>query len=87
MSAIASTLLQICRYGDHIVASNTIYGGTHALLGELFAEMGISTTFVDPSKTEEFENAIKPNTKIIYTEAVANPTLKIADIPTLSKIA
>ncbi len=86
MSAIACTLLQICRSGDHIVASNTVYGGTHALLGELFAEMGITTTFVDPSKTEDFEKAITPNTKIIYTEAVANPTLKVADISALSKI-
>ena len=87
MSAIACTLLQICRAGDHIISSSTIYGGTHALLGELFSEMGISTTFVDPSKTEEFEEAITPQTKILYTETVANPTLKVADIPALSKIA
>ena len=87
MSAIACTLLQICRSGDHIISSSNIYGGTHALLGELFKEMGITTTFVDPSKTEEFKNAIKPNTKIIYTETVANPTLKVSDIPSLSKLA
>ena len=87
MSAIACTLLQICRAGDHIVSGNAIYGGTHALLGDLFSEMGISTTFVDPSNTEEFKKAIRPNTKVIYTETVSNPTLKVSNIPVLSKIA
>jgi methionine-gamma-lyase len=87
MSAIACTLLQICRAGDHIVSSSTVYGGTHALLGELFKEMGINTTFVDPSDINAFEKAITPKTKIIYTETVANPTLNVSDIPKLSKIA
>ena len=87
MSAIACTLLQICRAGDHIVSSSTVYGGTHALLGELFSEMGIHTTFVDPANTEDFEKAITPKTKIIYTETIANPTLKISNIPVLSKLA
>ena len=87
MSAISCTLMQICRAGDHVVASRTIYGGSHALLGELFYEMGINVTFVDCSDTAAFEKAITPQTKIIYTEAVANPTLKVADIPELSKIA
>ncbi len=87
MSAIACTLLQICRAGDHIVSGSTIYGGTHALLGELFSEMGISTTFVDPINIEEFKKAITPKTKVIYTETIANPTLAISDIPTLSKLA
>ncbi|MCP4177974.1 MAG: aminotransferase class I/II-fold pyridoxal phosphate-dependent enzyme [bacterium] len=87
MSAISCSILQICRVGDHIVASNTIYGGTHALFNELFREMGIQTTFVDPTDNEAFENAITPKTKVIFTETVSNPTLKIADIPEISKIA
>ena len=87
ISAIATTLLQLCHQGDHIVSSNTIYGGTHALLGETFPDMGIETTFVDPSDTAAFEKAIRPNTKVIYCEVLANPTLKVADIPSLARIA
>jgi methionine-gamma-lyase len=87
MSAIACTLLQMCRSGDHIVSSDTIYGGTHALLGELFAEMNIATTFVDPTDSDAIQAAITPKTRLIFTETVGNPTLKIADIPALSRLA
>jgi methionine-gamma-lyase len=87
MSAISCAILQICRVGDHIVASNTIYGGTHALFNELFREMGIQCTFVDPTDNKAFKNAITPKTKIFFIETVANPTLKVADISEISKIA
>lgn len=87
ISAIASTFLQLCKCGDHIVSSDTVYGGTHALLGELLPEMGITTTFVDPTDLNAFENAITEKTRLIFTEVVANPTLKIADIPKLSQLA
>lgn len=87
MSAIACTLLQICRHGDHIVSSDVVYGGTHALLDELLPEMGITTTFVDPVDPAAFEAAITPKTRVIYTETMGNPTLKIADLPTLAKLA
>jgi len=87
MSAISCTLLQLCKHGDHIVSSNTIYGGTHALLDELFPQMDITTTFVDPTDTAAFEASITTKTRVIYTEAVGNPTLKVADIPGLSQLA
>ena len=87
MAAISCTLLQLCEQGDHIVSSDTVYGGTHAFLAELVPSMGIETTFVDPSDTSAFEAAIRPNTKVLYTEAVGNPTLKVADIPALSRLA
>lgn len=87
MSAIACTILQICRSGDHIVSSSVVYGGTHALFGELLPQMGITTTFVDPTDTAAFAAAITPKTKIIYAESVGNPTLKVADIPALAKLA
>lgn len=87
MAAISSTLLQLCKIGDHIVSSDSVYGGTHALLDRLFLEMGITTTFVDQADTAAFENAIEPNTRVIYTETVGNPTLKVADIPALSRLA
>lgn len=87
MAAISCTLLQLCRGGDHIVASGTIYGGTHALLGELLPGMAIETTFVDPSDTAAFEAAIRPETRVLFTEVVGNPTLRVADIPALARLA
>jgi len=87
MGAIACALSQLCEAGDHIVSSDTIYGGTHALLGELFPKMGINTTFVDPRDPADFEAAVQDNTRVLYTETVGNPTLKVADIPALSRLA
>ncbi len=87
MSAIACTLLQLCRQGDHIVASNTIYGGTHALLDDMLPEMGIDTTFADPADLPAIERAVSDRTKVIFVETMGNPTLKIADIPKLAALA
>jgi len=87
MSAISCALLQLCRSGDHIVSSRTVYGGTHALLAELLPEMGIETTFVDPTDPAAWENAVTSRTRVLYTETIGNPTLKIADIPALSRLA
>jgi methionine-gamma-lyase len=87
MAAISCCLLQICKSGDHIVSSDTIYGGSHALLNDLLPEMNIQTTFVDPTDPNNFEQAVQSNTKVLYTETVGNPTLKISDIPALSKLA
>jgi methionine-gamma-lyase len=87
MSAISCALLQLCRQNDHIVASNTIYGGTHAMLSELLPEMGITTTFVEPTNLDAFEKAITDRTKVIYVETMGNPTLIIADLPKLADIA
>lgn len=87
MSAISCAILQICRTGDHIVSSSTVYGGTHALFEEMLPQMGITTTFVNPENIEEFENAIRPETKVIYAETIGNPTLKVADIPSLAAIS
>jgi methionine-gamma-lyase len=87
MAAISCTLLQICEYGDHIVASDTVYGGTHALLRELLPKMGIKTTFVDPTAPQNFEAALTDRTRVLYTEALGNPTLKVADIPALARMA
>ncbi len=87
MSAIACTVLQLCHSGDHIVSSDTVYGGTHALFGEVLPDMGLETSFVDPSDTAAFAAAITPRTKLLYIETLGNPTLKVADIPALGKLA
>ncbi len=87
MSAIACTLLQLCAQGSHIVSSSTIYGGTHALLDKTLPQMGIQTTFVPPESLTAFERAITPDTRVIYTETIGNPTLTVADIPALADLA
>ena len=89
MSAISSTLLNICNSGDHIVASDTVYGGTYAFLKDFVAlKCGIKTTFVKISDHEEVQRALEiPNTKALYVESVANPTLVVADIPALAEMA
>jgi methionine-gamma-lyase len=87
MSAISCTILQICKSGDHIVASDTIYGGTHALLADLLPELAIHTTFVNITDSQAIEDAVTPNTRVVFTEGFGNPTLRIADIPVLAEIA
>ena len=73
--------------GSHIVASSSLYGGSHNLLKYTLPRFGINTTFIDSNKPEDFKKAIKKNTRLIFTETVANPQLKVADIPSLAEIA
>ncbi len=88
MSAISATLMQLCDAGDHIIASNAIYGSTYALLRDLLpAKTGITTTRLDITDFDAIEAAINERTRVIYTESIANPTLRVADIPRLSEIA
>ncbi|MCC6676036.1 MAG: aminotransferase class I/II-fold pyridoxal phosphate-dependent enzyme [Phycisphaerales bacterium] len=88
MAAISAALLQCCSTGDHIVSSRTVYGGTFALLRELLpAKAGISTTFVDAWDFDAVARAITPRTRVLYAETMSNPTLRIADIPRLARIA
>ncbi len=87
MAAISCPLLQLCEHGDHIVASDTVYGGTYALLDSLLPKMGIRTTFVDITDLSAVSAAVNDRTRVLYTEAVGNPTLKVADLPGLSSLA
>jgi len=86
MGAITSVLMQICKSGDHIISSRTIYGGTYAFLKNFLPPYQINTTFVDINNFESIENAITPNTKVIYCESVSNPLLEVADLRKLSEI-
>ena len=65
-AAIATTLMVILKTGDHIVASNSLYGGTYNLLANTLPRFGITTTFVDPDNPEEFTNAVAPNTRLFF---------------------
>ena len=87
MGAITTTLLQLCKTGDHIVSSRTIYGGTYAFMKNFLPNLGINTSFVDSTKIEIIEAAITPNTKVLYCETVSNPLLEVTDIAALSKTA
>lgn len=87
MAAITNVIMQICKSGDHIVSSVSSYGGSFAFLKFYLPKFGIETDFVNIVDLDAVEKAIKPNTKIIYTETMTNPLLQIADIPRLRKIA
>ena len=86
MGAITSVLMQVCKSGDHIISSRTIYGGTYAFLKNFLPPFQIETSFVDINNFEAIENSIQPNTKIIYCESVSNPLLEVADLRKLSEI-
>jgi len=84
MAAIAAVIMQLCDSGDHVVASNTLYGGTFAIMHDyLPRKTGISTSFVDIRDVDAVENALTDRTGMVYTETIANPTLAVADIPRL----
>ncbi len=86
-SAITYAIQNIAMAGDHIVSSTNLYGGTYNLFANTLKEQGLSTTFVDPSNPENFEKAIKENTKLIYAETLGNPNSDVIDLETISKIA
>ncbi|MED6206347.1 hypothetical protein PIB30_025892 [Stylosanthes scabra] len=88
MSAISSVLLQLCGTGGHVVASSALYGGTHALLANFFPKAcNITASFVDINDMQAVESAIQEGkTKVLYFEAVSNPTLQVANIPELSAL-
>ena len=81
-------ILNIAGAGDHIIASSAIYGGTYNLLANTMKNMGIEATFVDPDiLAEELESKFKPNTKLVFGETIANPSLKILDIEKFAQAA
>lgn len=86
-AAIDYTIRSLAVAGDHVVASNTIYGGTYNLLEHTLPDYGITTTFVDPDDISNFENAIQDNTKLLYIETLGNPNSNVADIEETAKVA
>jgi len=87
IGAITSAMWTLLKAGDHVVASKTIYGCTHAFLSHGIARFGVEVTFVDVTNPENVRNAMKENTRIVFLETPANPTLLITDIEEISKIA
>lgn len=87
MAAISNVAMQICGAGDHIVSSHTIYGGSYSLFNFYLPKFNIHTTLLDMTNLEAVKAAIKPNTKMIYCEAMSNPLIEIADIQALAQLA
>jgi len=87
MAAELMTVVCLAGAGDHVVSSSALYGGTHTLFDVTLRRLGIETTFVDPADPKAFAAAIRPETKLLYTEIVANPSGVVADIAALADVA
>ncbi len=86
-AAISTGLLTLLKAGDHIVASNSLYGGTYNLLNVTLPRLGITTTFVDPSDPDNFGTAVQENTRAFFVESLGNPKLDVLDLKGISKHA
>jgi cystathionine beta-lyase/cystathionine gamma-synthase len=87
MGAITSVIFALVKAGDHIVAQRDIYGGTTKFLSQWLPRLGVETTFVDTTRYEQYEGAVRPNTKLLYLESPTNPTLQIADLNKAAAVA
>lgn len=86
-AAVTYAITNLAYAGDHVVATQTIYGGTYNLLKHTLSKYGISTTFVDPNDYDALEAAIQPNTKLVFIETLCNPNSNISDIERTAEIA
>ncbi|XKM13682.1 O-acetylhomoserine aminocarboxypropyltransferase/cysteine synthase [Orbaceae bacterium ac157xtp] len=87
-AAITTVILTLCKQGDHIVASRSLYGGTITLLSGIFTRLGIHTTFVDQSSNiDELQKSIQKNTKFVLAEVIDNPLVNVLDFEKFSKLA
>jgi methionine-gamma-lyase len=87
MGAISSVYMALLGAGSHIISSDAVYGPARGLLEQDFSRFNVEATFVNTSKLENILSAIKPNTKVLYIETPANPTMEITDIAACAKIA
>jgi O-acetylhomoserine (thiol)-lyase len=87
MAAITASVLNICKAGQHIVASSSLYGGTVTLFGHTLAKMGIEVSFVEPNEPKNFAGAVKDNTRLLYIETIGNPKNDILRYEEIAEIA
>ncbi len=87
MAAISTTLLAVLRPGDHVLADRTLYGGTHDLITGMLARWGVEHTFVDGGDPEAWAEAVRPQTRAFYVEALSNPLLQMPDLPAVARFA
>ncbi len=87
MAAVNTVYLTVLGAGDHMVSHNALYGPSRAIMEKLYPKYGIESTFVNATKIEEIEKAIQPNTKLLYLETPANPTIGITDLKAATELA
>jgi cystathionine beta-lyase/cystathionine gamma-synthase len=87
MAATSCTIMGMVGSGDHIILSDVVYGGTHRVSTKVLNRWGLECSFVDTADAQNVANAIRDNTKLIFTETPANPTLKLTDIAAVSEVA
>ena len=87
MAAVSVALFGLLKQGDHIVCDWTTYSSTHELLDHRLTDYGITTSFADTANLEAVAAAIRPNTKVLYFETIANPSMKVVDVPALVALA
>ncbi len=87
MAAISTALLTLLKPGDHLLAQDCLYGGTHDLLTHEFVELGIETSFIDGDDPSSWEQLVTPRTRAIYVESLTNPLLQVADLPAAARFA
>ncbi|PSK95592.1 cystathionine gamma-synthase [Murinocardiopsis flavida] len=87
MAAISTTLMALVEAGAHVVASHSIYGNTYSLLDGLLRRFGVRTDFVDITDLDAVRGAVRPDTAVVFTETLANPTMVVSDLPALAGIA
>jgi cystathionine beta-lyase/cystathionine gamma-synthase len=87
MAATTAVFTALLDAGDHVVISDVAYGGTHRIATQIFPRFGVETEFVDTSDPGNVERALRPETRLVFTETPANPTLKLTDLAAVSEIA
>jgi O-succinylhomoserine sulfhydrylase len=87
MSAILAAAMVLLKSGDHVVCSNAVFGATVQLYATILARFGVETTFVSPTKMEDWQRAVRPETKLFFLESPSNPLGEISDIAALSAMA
>lgn len=87
MSAVFSSFMGLLKQGDHLLSCNAVFGSTHTLLTKFLPRFGIESSYVDANKPEEWEAAIRPNTKMIYLETPTNPGLELIDLEWVGQLA
>ncbi|WP_309053204.1 aminotransferase class I/II-fold pyridoxal phosphate-dependent enzyme [Streptomyces sp.] len=87
MGAISGVLHTLLSSGGHVIAQRCLYGGTYAVLTDLAARWGVDVTYVSGTDPEEVRAALRPKTRLLYLETVANPTTRVADLPALAAVA
>ncbi|HYX65833.1 MAG TPA: O-acetylhomoserine aminocarboxypropyltransferase, partial [Burkholderiales bacterium] len=86
-AALHLAIVTLMDAGSHIVASTSLYGGSHNLLGYTLKRFGIDTTFINPRNIDDWRRAIRPNTRLLFGETLGNPGLDVLDVPSVSQIA